>query len=346
MGYALRNNRKRKKNPVRTFLAAGILFLVIIIAISSAVLIVKFNRPTAPVTPPDPVVDTPPIPALSLPLPQSFVDNNTASKYIALYDLTADKVLYSKNADERCYPASMTKLLTAAVAVKYAPAETVFTVGEEIRLIDPESSVAYLRIGNRLDMQTMLEALLLPSGNDAAYTIAANVGRIIANDPTLSAGTAIQTFCNKMNETAKELGCKNSHFANPDGIHNANHYTTAADMLLIAKNAYREPLIAAVMAEEKVTRTFLSGETGATWYNTNYLLRSDTRYLFEGANGMKTGHTGEAGYCLAASAQKDGAVLIAVLMGAEQSYGRFEDATGLFTVCFDTLPQTTEQPVA
>jgi D-alanyl-D-alanine carboxypeptidase (penicillin-binding protein 5/6) len=219
-------------------------------------------------------------------------------------------------------------------------------VGDEIRLIDPESSVAYLRIGNRLDRQTMLEALLLPSGNDAAYTIAANVGRIIANDTSLSARAAISVFCNKMNEAAKGLGCENSHFANPDGIHDPNHYTTAADMARIAKHAYNQPLIATVMSEEKVTRVFLSGETGATWYNTNYLLRSDTRYLFEGANGMKTGHTSQAGYCLAASAEQDGAVLIAILMGAEQSYGRFEDATGLFTVCFDTITQPKDQPAA
>lgn len=345
MGAPLRGRKRRRTVSVRTLLTAGILLLVVIIAVLSAILIVKLNRPPVPETPDTPENVPPPAPAISMPLPQKFVDNNTASKYIVLYDLTADKTLYAKNANEKCYPASMTKLLTAIVMLQNAAEDTVFTVGDEIRLIDPESSVAHLRIGNRLDMQTMLEALLLPSGNDAAYTIAANVGRIIANDTSLSARAAISVFCNKMNEAAKGLGCENSHFNNPDGIHDPNHYTTAADMARIAKHAYNQPLIATVMSEEKVTRVFLSGETGATWYNTNYLLRSDTRYLFEGANGMKTGHTSQAGYCLAASAEQDGAVLIAILMGAEQSYGRFEDATGLFTVCFDTI-ETNENPAA
>ncbi len=346
MSTALHSKRRQRKNPLLRMLWIGIFALIVIIAILCGVLIKRANRSPVSDLPETPLDTTPLIPALSMPLPQSFVDNNTASKRIVLYDLTADNILYTKNANERAYPASMTKLLTAAVAIKYAPSDTVFTVGEEIRLIDPESSIARLRIGNRLDMQTILEAMLLPSGGDAAYTIAANVGRIIANDTSLSAKAAVQVFCDKMNETAKELGCKDTHFVNPDGIHHQNHYTTASDMILIAKYAYEQPLVATVIGQEVVTRSFLSGETGATWYNTNSLLRTNTRYLFEGATGMKTGYTSQAGYCLAASAEKDGAVLIAILMGGENSYGRFEDATGLFTVCFDTLPETKENPAA
>ena len=181
--------------------------------------------------------------------------------------------------------------------------------------------------------------MLLPSGNDAAYVAATNVGRIIANNSSLSAKDAIAMFCREMNTTAAELGATQSHFANPDGIHNVNHYTTASDMLRIAKYAYAQPTIAAVIREAQVTRSFLSGESGVTWYNTNYLLRTGTRYYFDSATGMKTGHTDQAGYCLAASAEKDGVTLIAILMGGENSDGRFEDARGLFTVCFDALPK-------
>lgn len=329
--------RRRRRRTRRKYILLGIVAVILLLGALLLCLLVR-NRATAPApeTPPEDVA--PPAPTVTLSLPQSFIDTNTASKYIVLYDLNAQKTLYSKEADKPCYPASMTKLLTALVAVNYADDSTVFTVGEEIKLIDPESSRAYLRIGNRLDLQTLLEALLLPSGNDAAYTMAASVGRIIAKNESLSARAAMDVFCGEMNKTAAALGATHSHFANPDGIHDANHYTTASDMLLIAKAAYEHPLISAVMREESVTRPLLSGGTGPTWYNTNYLLRADTRYYYDKATGLKTGHTDQAGYCLTAGAEKNGARLLAVLMGSQTNYGRFEDATGLFTVCFDSLP--------
>lgn len=332
--YYRRRRKPNKQKPILAIigvLAALVLTIVLCLTLRPA-------KTPAPSTPEN-ETQTPALPTVSLPLPQTFVDNNTSSDYIVLYDATNNKTLYSKNADEQCFPASTTKLMTALVTLQYADENTVFTVGDEIRLIDPESSRAFLRVGNRLNLQTLLEAIMLPSGNDAAYTAAANVGRIIAGDDSLSALAAISKFCEKMNETAKTLGAKNTHFINPDGIHNANHYTTAADMLLICKAALEDPTLAAVMTEEKVTRTFLSGETGATWYNTNYLLRTDTRYVYDGAIGLKTGHTNEAGYCLTAAAERDGVKLIAVLMNSDSTSGRFEDATGLFTVCFDNVVQ-------
>lgn len=329
--YNARRRRRRHNRLVLIGIAALILLLLGVILLRSCH---TEEKPGEDTPPPDQPQAT--LPVVSMPLPQSFVDQNTASSYIVLYDLTSDKQLYGKNAEERCYPASMTKLLTALVTIESVPADTVFTVGDEIRLIDPESSVARLRIGNRLDLQTLIEALLLPSGNDAAYTAAANVGRILAGDESLPTQEAIRRFCDKMNEKATALGAIKSHFANPDGIHSDNHYTTAADMLKIAKAAYAQPLIAKAASEEKVTRTFLSGETGATWYNTNYLLRSDNRLHYEYATGLKTGHTDKAGYCLAATAEYNGVKLMTILAGSSSNTGRFEDAIGLFDVCFDS----------
>ncbi len=332
----MKTKRQQKRNRIKAMLVGIAALLVLLVAILVCILLRPSEEPT-----PDPnttdTPDTPDTPAISITLPQEFIDKNTASQYIVLYDATSNKTIYSKNADQRCYPASTTKLLTALVTLKYADTNTVFTVGDEITLIDPQSSVAYLRQGHRLDLQTMLEAIMLPSGNDAAYAAAANVGRIVAGDQTLNTRAAIARFCDEMNKLAKELGAANSHFANPDGIHSENHYTTAADMALIAKAALEEPLLAKVMGQEKVVRSFLSGESGVTWYNTNSLLRTDSRFLFEGATGMKTGHTDQAGYCLAASAERNGVKLIAILMNADTADGRFEDASGLFTVCFDSL---------
>lgn len=339
----LHNNRTRmktkqqqKRNRIKAVLVSIFVVLILLVTILLCILLRPTDEPpTTPGTADTP--DTPENPAVTITLPQDFMDKNTASQYIVLYDATSGKTIYSKNANARCYPASTTKLLTALVVLKHADANTVFTVGDEITLIDPHSSVAYLRQGHRLDLQTMLEAIMLPSGNDAAYAAAANVGRIIAGDNTLNARAAVARFCEEMNAMAKALGAENSHFANPDGIHSDNHYTTAADMALIANAALKQPLLAEIMGQEKVVRSFLSGESNVTWYNTNSLLRSDSRFLFEGATGMKTGHTNEAGYCLAASAERNGIKLIAILMHADTADGRFEDATGLFTVCFDAI---------
>lgn len=330
------HRRRRKPNKQKRILALiGVLAALVL----TIVLCTTLQPAKQPTETPTTDVEVAPTPTVAFPLPQSFVDNNTSCEYIVLYDATNDKILYSKNADTVCYPASTTKLVTALVTLKYANESTVFTVGDEIHLIDPESSRAFLRVGNRLNLQTLLEAIMLPSGNDAAYVAAANVGRIIAGNDSLSTQAAIAKFCEEMNKTVKELGAKNTHFVNPDGIHSANHYTTAADMLLICKAALENPTLATVVAEDKVTRTFLSGETGSTWYNTNYLLREDTRYLYSGALGLKTGHTDQAGYCLTAAAERDGIKLIAVLMKADNTTGRFEDAKGLFDVCFDNIVQ-------
>ena len=171
------------------------------------------------------------VPTTGKTLPLSFINRNTASPYIILGNVTDNKVLYSKNENEKCYPASLTKLVTALVAMDYAAADTPITVGNEIYMIDPASSRAYLTVGTRLTKEQLLQALLLPSGNDAAYAMAVQVGRLIANDSALSNQAALDLFISKMNEKAASLGCTGTHFANPDGIHRDDHYTTAAGQM-------------------------------------------------------------------------------------------------------------------
>ena len=140
MGKTVYHRRRRVRRQL------PVLIGIAVVALLLSVILLAVFLPKKPVdTPADPATDDPqPTPAVTvtMPLPQSFVDDNTTSKYIVLYDVNNDAVLYSKQADTKCYPASMTKLLTAIVTVKYAKEDTVFTVGDEIRLIDPESSRA------------------------------------------------------------------------------------------------------------------------------------------------------------------------------------------------------------
>lgn len=266
-------------------------------------------------------------------LPLEFINRNTASPYIILADVTNNRVLYQKQADAKCYPASMTKMMTALVAMDNASVDTVITVGDEIRMIDPGSSVAFLTIGSKLTLEQALQALLLPSGNDAAYTIAANIGRIIAADESLDNRAAIEAFCQAMNKKAEELGCRNTHFVNPDGVHHDNHYTTAADMLKIAEATLGQELIARIVSTGEAQVRLVSGQT-VTWKNSNKLVREGNAFTYAGATGLKTGSTDEAGYCLAASAVRDGQTSIAIVMGATEEYSRWEDASGLLDISF------------
>ncbi len=329
MGQALHRGYRSRSNKKKAIIAVVAAALAIVLAVG--IVAITLGRREDGGTTSSAVSETTPSTAKTL--PKSFIDRNTASPYVILSDVTNNRVLYSKNADAKCYPASLTKLMTAIVAVENAPADTVFTIGDEIYMIDPQSSRAYLTVGTRLMLENLLQAMLLPSGNDAAYAIAVQVGRLIEENDQLDKNAALTAFCKKMNEKAAALGCEGTHFSNPDGIDAEDHYTTAADMLKIATCALQNEMIAAVVATPEVTTTLLSGQT-VNWKNSNRLIQENNAYSYAGATGLKTGSTDKAGYCLAASAQREGKTCIAIVMGAEYESGRWEDASGLLDISF------------
>lgn len=267
-------------------------------------------------------------------LPVSFLDANTACQNIALYDASSDTLLYTKQADMKQEPASTTKLLTAALAIQYTPEGYVFTVGNELSLVRDQSSKANLLTGDKLDLDKMLKALLIPSGNDAAYTIAASIGRVTAGDESLSAADAVKKFVALMNQTAAELGMTNTHFNNPDGYPEAAHYSTAGDMLKLVKHADSLPQVREIVKQVTVTESLLNGRT-CTWKSTNkLLLADDEKHYNPYVTGMKTG-SGDTTYCLTVSAEKDGRRLLLVLMGARKEEDRWTDANGLLQIGFE-----------
>ncbi len=328
MGESLHRHRRRKKQHT---LWIAVLAVVLAVALALGVVLWGLGQRVLGGGSSDGHVSAVPTTTVRT-LPKSFIDRNTSSTYIALGDTTG-RMLYSKQADKKAYPASLTKLLTAIVVAENTTADTEFTVGNEVYMIDPQSSRAYLTVGTRLTREQLLQAMLLPSGNDAAYVAAVQTGRLLAANDQLSNQAALDTFMKKMNETATRLGCTGTHFANPDGIHEANHYTTAADMLKIAIAALQQESVARVVAQASVNTKLLSGQT-VTWANTNRLLKADTVYHYEAANGLKTGSTDQAGYCLAASATKDGRTSVAVVLGSKTESGRWEDARGLLELSF------------
>jgi D-alanyl-D-alanine carboxypeptidase (penicillin-binding protein 5/6) len=161
------------------------------------------------------------------------------AKGAVLIEQESGKILFEKSGNERMYPASTTKILTALVAIENGNLNEVITVGDEVRLIEPDGSRAWLRIGEKIKLSDLIMGLMLPSGNDAAYTIAINIGKIIGNNPSMNREDAIKIFINKMNERAREIGANNSNFINPNGFHDIEHYSTPYDLALIAKEAFK-----------------------------------------------------------------------------------------------------------
>lgn len=261
------------------------------------------------------------------------IDMIIRSQYAIVYDVEADEVLYAKNPDEKCYPASTTKILTAATVLNNVGEDYVFTAGDELDFVNAGSSLAMLSKGCQLDTEMIIDGLMLPSGNDAAYTAAANVGRVLAGEENMLPAQSVQTFIDEMNRVAQLIGCRNTHFANPDGFHDDNHYTTVSDMLKIA--LYAENFDMLMESVQKTDRyvTFLTGEQ-ISWTNSNKLLHdySDCYYLY--ATGMKTGMTDQAGHCVVATAERFGHQIICIVFGAEAADIRWNDTIALLDAAF------------
>lgn len=333
---------RRRRRIVYTCVALVILLLAVLLYFLIRFVIVRFDplgdassaaATTAPTTTTTTTIRT---------LPAADLDARLGSYGIQLYDLTQDAVVYSRNAEEMCYPASLTKLLTAIVGINKCSEDTVFTVGSQIKtIIDPQSSTAGLKAGMKLDLPTLLDAMLLPSGNDAAYVLALHVGRLEAGGAAISDADAIANFSRLMNETASGLGCKNSHFANPDGIYNDQHYTTPADMMRIARHAATYPLIRNTVSKKTARDILVSGQD-VTWHNSNVMLYETYKnaanpYYMPEVTGMKTGSTNESGKCLVVSAIRDGRELLAVIMNSATDAIRWEDAVTLLNAGFDNV---------
>lgn len=271
----------------------------------------------------------------------------TASAAI-LVEASTGTILYEKNADRKMYPASMTKMLTAMLVLDCFEPEELIQVGAEINEVSLDSSKAGHLYGETLTVKNLIRGLIIPSGNDSANVAAAIVARRAEDDDSLSFSRCEAIFTELMNEKAAALGAKNSHFANAHGYHAENHYTTAADLVLIAK-AYMENDTLAEIAEEKnfigngadnmfVKNTDIKTQEYA-WQSHNLLITGG-EYSYEYASGIKTGFTDEAGDCVAASAEKDGVELLAIIFDSEDP-GRWTDAKNLFEYGFNSYAKTT-----
>ncbi len=239
-----------------------------------------------------------------------------------VYDLAADEIVFY-DGNERIYPASLTKLLTCLTALEVMDPDTVITPGDEVYLPGEGSSTAYIRPHHQLTLEMLVEGMLLPSGNDAAYAAAAACGRVMAADDTLGYEEAVEVFVEGMNRCADSLGCTDSAFAVPDGYAGDENYSTAADMAKIAKAAAENPIIMKYAGLHTDNVIYASGHTN-TWVNTNLQLDPESVYYNPGVIGLKTGSLPD-NYSLITLVEDGEKRLLIGVFGADSDSGRYRD---------------------
>lgn len=257
------------------------------------------------------------------------------------YRLESDTLYYLQGGwTTPIYPASVTKLFSAYVALQYLDPEAVVTAGDELDLVPEHSSIAYINKGNRLTVSMLVEGMLLPSGNDAAHILAAAAAREASGDPEMAAEDAVAYFVDMMNGTAQSLGMTGSHFCNPDGYHNEDHYTCVRDLITITRLALENEIISRYtrLCEDEVI--YASGHTNH-WINTNLLINPDSKYYRAEAVGLKTGSTTAAGNCLLSAFSVDGNYIIVGVFGCEEKTDRFVDTLQVYQAALD-MPEAQE----
>ena len=214
-------------------------------------------------------------------------------------------MLWARSADTQSAMASITKMTTAIVALENADLDTVCTVSENAASVG--ESTAGLKAGMKVSLRDLLVCLLVHSGNDAAVAIAENVGG------------DVDSFVAMMNDKVTDMGLKNTHYANPHGLDADGHYSSAADISVIARYAMKNDTFREIVNMRTATLT-LGGEE-VTFKNTNSLLT-----CWDDLIGCKTGYTNNAGECLASCASRNGVELYAVVLGCDQDIDRFTDS--------------------
>ena len=267
--------------------------------------------------------------ASSLCVPES-ADGDTApddavtAQAGALFDVTDSEVIYSKNIYDKMYPASITKVMTAIIAIEEGNLTDTVTANDDVIIREAGASMAGIKPGDTFTLEQLLYGLMIPSGNDAANAIADHI-----------AGST-DAFVEKMNAKAQELGATHTHFVNANGLHSTDHYTTAYDLYLIFNEALKLPLFREIINAQSYTADYTDANGTAkqqVWEVGNWYLKGD-REAPEGVTvlGGKTGTTQAAGYCLImASDGDDGKEYISVVLKSANRSSLYDNMTGILT---------------
>lgn len=257
-----------------------------------------------------------------------YSDDSITSEAAAAFDVSDREVLFSKNAFRRMNPASTTKIMTALLALKYGNLSDMVTVTEDSIITEAGATLCGIKPGDTVTLEQLLYGLMLPSGNDAGNAIAVHISG------------SVEAFAQLMNKEARSLGASNTHFVNPHGLTDEQHYTTAYDLYLIFNECIKYDKFVEIISSKSYSADYMtaSGEPGTfTWNNGNRYLTGETEAP-DGVTvvGGKTGTTNAAGYCLILySHDKSGKDYISVVLKSDSRNGLYTNMTNLLTKIVD-----------
>lgn len=256
--------------------------------------------------------------------PENLLPEQLYAKSAILIEATSGKIIFEKNADQIMFPASTTKILTVFLGIVKGDLEATVTASSQTVNLPEGSSSIPLELGETINFRDLLFATMVRSGNDGANLIAESV-----------AGS-IPAFVDAMNQAAVMIGCTNTHFANPSGLDDLNHYSTAHDMALIAREAMQNELFRSIVNTftYSLPRSNIRGSRVLVGTDTNWLnATEDNEYYYPYAIGVKTGYLNRAGYCYVGAANKGGVELISVVFYSSRA-GRWTDSIKLMEYGF------------
>ena len=254
----------------------------------------------------------------------SYDPDFVTSQAAALFDMDDREVLYSKDVFERMYPASITKIMTALVAIKEGDLKSRVLVTDDAVITEPGATLCGIEPGDTLTLEQLLYGLMLPSGNDAGAAIAVHI-----------AGS-IEAFSDMMNKEAVRLGATGTHFVNPHGLNDPDHYTTAYDLYLIFNEALKYPVFRQIVGTTAYTANYHnknSEPVSKTWKGSNWFMTGE-RETPDGLKvfGGKTGTTKAAGYCLIMASRDDSdKEYISVVLKADSRPHLYDNMTNIIS---------------
>ncbi len=249
----------------------------------------------------------------------------TGAKSVVLMEASTGSVLYEKKGEEKMFPASTTKLMTALLAIENDKFDETVTMSHDaVYSMGWDASRVGMNEGETLSLEDCLYAVLLASANEVCYAVAEH-----------TANGNIDAFIRMMNDRAKELGCVNSHFTNPHGLHDPEHYTCAYDLALIMRGCLKYPVFSEISNHHYYTLPATNKSEPRDIPQTHKILRK--RIQCEGVFAGKTGYTDEAGHCLVTAAERNGMTLICVVMGEGKDEDCYTDTINLFDYGFKSF---------
>lgn len=265
--------------------------------------------------------------AISSTANSSEIDFPIYSEGAILMESSTGKVLLGKNENKKLYPASTTKILTAILAIENCGMNDKLTASKNAIMAIPSGySNAAIQQGETLTVQELLELFLIHSANEVGYIFAEHISG------------NIDDFALLMNKKASEIGCNNTHFTNPSGLHDVEHYSTAYDMALIAKYCMKNETFRNIVSKTSCTVAATDKYDKRYFKNTNNLIDPSSKYYYKYAIGIKTGFTSQAKNCLISASKKNDLELITVVLGSEATEdgrsGRYVDSLNLFEYGF------------